>query len=46
MEEREKIHTRMEELKAAVYPADGETEKAAWTDCVRAIDEAGRKLKD
>ena len=40
---------RMEELKAAVfnqYPAEGETEKAAWTDCVRAIDEAGRKRKD
>ena len=40
---------RMEELKAAVfnqYPAEGETEKAAWADCVRAIDEAGRKLKD
>ena len=38
---------RMEELKAAVlnqYPAEGETEKTAWADCVRAIDAAGRKL--
>ena len=37
-------------LKAAVfqqYPIEGfENEKTAWGDCVRAIDEAGRKLKD
>lgn len=42
--------TRMEKVKTAVfqqYPVEGfENEKAAWGDCVRAIDEAGRKLKD
>ena len=40
---------RMEELRKAVfeqYPLEGfEKEKNAWADCVRAIDEAGRKLK-
>ena len=41
---------RMDKLKTAVfeqYPFEGyENEMAAWGDCVRAIDEAGRKIKD
>ena len=40
--------TRMEEVKKAVFhhfPLEGwENEKDAWADCIRAIDEAGRKL--
>ena len=40
---------RMEQVRVIVfnhYPVEGwETEKDAWADCVRAIDEAGRKLK-